>query len=258
MLVMRIFKGTSGILKKTYDFRLTLAKLKSKTFLCSRIVKLDDDIIKRVIKSKKFLIGDLVQGDNALNLSFEFAKQNGFKMSGYGLDKNFDYCGIYAFKNVVNGKSVLEMCLIKTFKDVNSTSISLYYLPNGNIRDAAFVARVCKHNSEHKNSDGKVVDKNAVHIHISTQKQFDEIYRKYKHRGEKVVLEKLQSPNAVTRKTICEENMGDFAKEFFNISDSVLEGYSQVVQKRKYFVKDNKICRGESSLTLIDEMSMGM
>ena len=255
---MKIYRGTSGILKRTYNFKLTLAKLQSKTFLCARIIKLDNNIIKRVIESRKFLIGDLIQGENTTNLSYEFAKQNNFNMSGYGLSKNSDYCGIYAFKNVVDGKSILEMCLIKTFKDENSTSISLYYIPRGDIRDLTFVARICKHKNVHINSDGKIIPKNTVHIHTASEKQFDDIYNKQKSRGEKVVLEKLQSPDAKELTNVSGDDMEQFAKEFFNISDKVVESCSADRQKKKFFIRGEKIIYGNSDQTLVDEISKGM
>ena len=63
---MKYFRGLSGILKKTYNFKLTFAKLKSKAFLCRRTIKLDKNIIKRAICSPKHLVEDLIQDKNAI------------------------------------------------------------------------------------------------------------------------------------------------------------------------------------------------
>lgn len=258
---MKYFRGLSGILKKTYNFKLTFAKLKSKAFLCRRTIKLDKNIIKRAICSPKYLVEDLIQDKNAIDLSSEFAEKNLFKMNGYVMNRYFDCdsCGIYAYKNIVNGKEVVEMCLIKTFRDKNSTSISLYYLPNGDIRNAAFVARVCRHDEiEHKNEDGSVIKAGDIHLHVATESQFDEIYSKYKSRGDKVVLEKLQSPRAVTHKGLKEEDMESYAKKLFNISDRTLSAVTDVIQEDGYYVKNGKMKRGISNETLVDKMMEGM
>lgn len=256
---MKVFMNLSGILKKTYDFRCTIAKLKSKSFLCKRTIKLGKSVIKRAICSPKYLVEGLVQGTEGLNLSSEFAKANNFKSNQYQVNEYYDSCGIYAYKNVVNGKEVVEMCLIKTFKDKNSTSISLYYLPNGDIRNAAFVARVCKHNNiEHINEDGTKIKAGDIHLHIATESQFDEIYKTYRCRGDKVLLEKLQSPRAVNHKGLKEEDMGEYARKLFHITDKTLESMSTVVQKDGYYLENGVVNKGVSNKTLVDEMGAAM
>lgn len=257
---MKTITSFGGRIKKTYDIRLTLGKLNSKVFMTRRAVKLDKKTIKRAVTSKKYLVKDLLQQDSGACLSFDFAKLNDFSLETFELNSNLDTCGIYAYKTIVNGKPIVELCLIKTYRDQDSESVSLYYIPNGDIRDLTFVARVCKHNNiEHVNSNGEKIKKGQIHLHVATENQFDKIYSTYKDRGEKVVLEKLQSPDAVSmEKIINDETFESYSRKFFNISDENIIAISDIKQKKGYYIEDGKIIPGISDKTLVDRMAEGM
>ena len=246
-----------GRLKKTYDVRLTLNKLQSKKFLCTRAIKIDDATVERLISSPKYLVKWLVLRDNAVCLSDNFAEMNGFEHEGNNYYKE-NSCGIYVIKNRIDGKEVVEMCLLKTFRRPDSISVSLYYLPNGDCRNMCFVARVCQHQTnEHKNSDGTIIKPGETHFHKISEKYFNKVYKQFK-KDPKKLAEKLQSPDAELLGDLkTQEDIVDFATKKFNMGWHEVEAIAYEEQKtEKYYTNEKgKVMAGLANATLADKIA---
>lgn len=257
---MRIFTGISGRIKREYNFKLTLAKLPSHKFLCTRAVKIDNATVNRLINSPKYLVKSLIFRDETTNLSEDFAKLNGFEFGNNTYYKE-NSCGIYAVRNKINGADVVEMCLIKTFRRPDSISVSLYYIPNGDIRNICFVARVCQHQTnKHRNTDGSVIEPGQTHLHIYTEEYFNKMYKIYGNSDTKKLAEKLQSPDAILLPQLKnQDEIVNYAMNAFNVTGKELEAYAEDEQRKGYFInKDGKFVKGLSKETLKDKMGEGM
>ena len=246
-----------GCLKKWYDFRLTLGKLPSKKFLCTRAIKIDDATVERLIKSPKYLVKSLIFRDRTTYLSEDFARINGFEQEGNNYYKE-NSCGIYVIKNKINGEEVVEMCLIKTFRRKDSISVSLYYLPEGDWRNMCFVARICQHETnEHENSDGTIIQPGKTHFHKMTETYFNKTFKKYR-KDPKKLLEKLQSPDAeIMPHIISQDDIVNFATQKFNILDHEIEAYAEQEQKTDHYHTDEKgkVIAGLANATLADDIA---
>ena len=251
----------SGCLKKNYHFKITMAKLKSTDkFLCSKIVKVDDATVERVIKSKKYLVKGLIIGEDKIeNLSLSFDEKNKFKYNETYFNQD-NTAAIFAFKNIVNGKEIVEMCMVKTFRRKDSISVSLYYLPNGSVINSCFIARYCMHKTnEHKNSDGTIIPKGVCHMHKASEKYFEYAFKKYR-KNEKEFVTKLQSPDAIEKPNIkSEEQLVQEAMKEFNIKcGREIEAYSEVKQKKRSYWINGKEYKGQSDKTIVENMGEAM
>lgn len=246
-----------GRLKKTYNTKLTLGKLPSKKFLCTRAIKIDDATVERLIKSPKYLVKWLVLKDEATSLSDNFAEMNGFQHEGNNYYKE-NSCGIYAIKNKINGEEVVEMCLIKTFRRPDSISVSLYYLPNGDCRNMCFVARVCQHETnEHQNTDGTIIKPGETHFHKMSEEYFNKTFETYK-KDPKKLAEKLQSPDAELMPYLeTQEDIVNYATYKFNMVWHEIEVFAEQEQKtNNYYIDEKgKVMAGLANATLTDKIA---
>jgi len=132
-----------------------------------------------------------------------------------------------AIKNIDSeGRPKVELLATYKHKTPKGMSVGLYYLPNGDPNNICFLARVCHHRgtNDHVNMlDGQLIDKNTLHVHITSPEYISACFEKYKDTSE--LLVKLQSADAKPIKNCKCENifqMEEIAKSLFNISNEMI------------------------------------
>lgn len=218
------FTNGKGALDQNFDLQSVLKKVKDDKFMQRALIEIDDATIKRVLTSKKYIIGESIVDDSIVDLNFEFGTLN--KDKGY--ECYYDLCAknliFYVIKSEVDGEEVLELCATTTLvNDGGGISASLYYIPKGDFLNICMIARVCHHQgtNDHKNSDGTFVDRNDFHMHLQSEAYISYVKEKYKNNQEKLLLS-LQSPDAKVLNRECKNvrQLADVATEIFGITHS--------------------------------------
>ncbi len=138
-------------------------KMQGKYYHNSTNYLIQEDIDK-LLSAPKVYVENYNSKSRLKNLSGEFRNVN--QKAKLLRVKNVEY-----YASVIEGKVHLFAVSYASYRDVNSTSIS--YLPNGNVNEAIFLARVCRHANEHINSDGTKIEAFELHIHKATQEYFE-------------------------------------------------------------------------------------
>lgn len=220
------FTHGKGALEENFDLKSVLKRVKDDKFMQRQLVDLDDETIKRVITSKKYMIGEALIEDSVTDLNFEFGtinKDKGYEFYSDLCAKNLIF---YVIKNVVDDKEILELCATTTLvNEGGGISTSLYYIPKGDFSNVCMIARVCHHQgtNDHKNSDGTMIDRNAFHMHVQSEKYIGFVKEKYKNNPEKLILS-IQSPDAFVLKRECKNvrQLADVATDIFGITQSTI------------------------------------
>lgn len=253
---MKDYSNTKGRLKPNFHYKNLLKKMEDTKMLTTQPVFINNDDIKRILKSKKVLVGELGIGNELLSINREFGKLNNFET------KDFCFCEktlqMFLIQNEINETTVTETVAISTFRNGNSYSIGLYYIPEGNIDNICLVARVCDHNgfNEHKNKmNSVVVGKYETHIHMLTEEYEKFVFDKYKNDQEKL-LNALRAPDAfVIKKVPNIKVMQNYAEKLFNVTNQKISCLSDVFQEENYVVShDNIVETNNHSENLLTEI----
>ena len=259
------FCNGKGMLKSDYNFRATLKfeGLNRKLF-CSRKIKLDNATVERVIKSKKYMIKGLVQGTESVeNLSQTVADGVGLSLANHNFMENGNFA-LFAMKNKVDGKEIVEMCMVKVIRGTNLVSVSLYYVPNGVMYNACMVARYCWHKTnEHQNRlNSTKAEKGQFHLHKYSEEFYNNVMSDTTI-SDDTKVKKLQSPDAIILNEgtyVKPEEIIKTALKGFNIENvQELEAYGRAKQNKKYYSDENgKFHKGKAEHTLTKAMSEEM
>lgn len=259
------FCSGKGMLKGDYNFRATLKfeGLNRKLF-CSRKIKLDNATVERVIKSKKYMIKGLVQGTESVeNLSQTVADGVGLNLANHNFMDNRSFA-LFAMKNKVGGKEIVEMCMVKVIKGPSLVSVSLYYVPNGVMYNACMVARYCWHKTNiHQNRlDNTKAEIGQFHLHKYSEEFYNNVMNDTTI-SDDTKVKKLQSPDAIILNDgtyVKPEEIIMVALKGFNIENvQELEAYGLAKQKKKYYSDENgKFHKGKAEHTLTKAMTEGM
>ncbi len=128
----QFYKLNNGALKRSCDPKDLVVKMCSK-FFCNSTNKLSDKDIDKLIDCPKVKIENFKRKGKLMNLSMEFNRAN--KNSKVYFSSNIEY-----YASVVDGK--VQLFAVTYTKRQGVNSIALTYIPEGNLDESIFLARV--------------------------------------------------------------------------------------------------------------------
>lgn len=208
-----------------------------KTMVSRADIVLKQSVINKLINAPKFLVGDIqclssqktdylystdanipmVDENNRLVYSdYYISEKNSLgKYEQYyeKVDKDLNNKGVYFFASNINGKT--HMFALNVMESgLTGASVSLVYLPKGDMNNAILLERVCYHGNkgnEHKNLDGTIIEKNDLHIHKVTQDFMNNVVSS-RQLSRLKKIEKLNFPDAQIIAKNVDDNKVNIAK----------------------------------------------
>ena len=169
-----------------------------KMMITATDISLTDQVIQKLMESKKYIIGDMVTISKAPSIKNSQKKDSIIreaketKLDSYTFDRNKDGSfneyyekgnqalrnkGVFFLASEIDGNIHLFSLNVLT-PGQTGKSVSLSYLPNGDMRKAVMLERYCYHGTngnEHQNPDGEIVDRTDTHIHRTSEAYLDEV-----------------------------------------------------------------------------------
>ena len=203
-----------GALKKWYDPNGLIVKMCTKYF-CNSTNKLTDEDIDMLIHCPKVKVENFKRKSKLMNLSMEFNRVN--KNSKVYFSSNIEY-----YASVIDGKVHLFAVTYTKRQGVNS--IALTYLPEGNVDESIFLARVCYHPDEHRNkADSTIIPSRTVHLHKASEKYYAVVDEREKDKPDITIAKHYAHPDAVALDT--KESVNVVGKRLFKLSHRTIDMY---------------------------------
>jgi len=161
---------------------------------------LSNDVINKLLNSRKYVIGDIqtlsqkepslvnLQDDNRyveeqskddIQIDYYSADQTdaGFVEYYVKRDQSLHNRGVFFMASEIEGNiHLFSLNVLESGQ--TGKSVSLSYLPNGNMNDAILLQRYCHHGSmgnEHVNPDGSIINNTDLHLHQVDEEFIDGI-----------------------------------------------------------------------------------